>query len=146
MTERYDRRLVLLVMCAGYFLVLLDVTIVNVALPSIRSALDASVATLSWVVDAYALALASLMLTAGTVGDLHGHRRIVLAGFALFGAASLGCGLAPSAGVLVAFRALQGVGAALMLPGTLAVIADAFPEEQERARALGIWAAVGSAA
>jgi MFS transporter, DHA2 family, methylenomycin A resistance protein len=144
--ERHDRRLVLLVMCAGYFLVLLDVTIVNVALPSIRSALDASVATLSWVVDAYALALASLMLTAGTFGDLHGHRRIVLAGFALFGAASLGCGLAPAAGVLVAFRALQGVGAALMLPGTLAVIADAFPGNEDRARALGIWAAVGSAA
>ncbi len=133
-------------MCAGYFLVLLDVTIVNVALPKIGSALHASVAALQWTVDGYALALASLMLAGGTLGDRHGHKRIVLAGLALFGAASAACGAAPSAPVLVAARALQGVGAALMLPGTLAVITHANPDARRRARAIGAWAAIGGIA
>src|SRR5579859_3239929 len=132
-------RLVLVVMCAGYFLVLLDVTIVNVALPRIGSGLHAGVSSLQWVVDGYAIALAAIMLAAGTLGDLHGHKRIVLAGLGLFGTASLGCGLAPSSGWLVGLRAVQGVGAALMLPGTLAVITNAFPDRRERARAIGLW-------
>jgi DHA2 family methylenomycin A resistance protein-like MFS transporter len=140
------RRAVLLVMCAGYFLVLLDVTIVNVALPTVGHALGVGVSGLQWVVDGYALALAGLMLTGGTVGDLKGHKRVVLTGLALFGLASLGCGLAGSTGALVAFRVMQGAGAALMLPGTLAVIADAYPDERERARAIGVWAGVGSCA
>jgi DHA2 family methylenomycin A resistance protein-like MFS transporter len=133
-------------MCAGYFLVLLDVTIVNVAVPKIGTALHATVSELQWVVDAYALALASLMLAAGTLGDRHGHKRIVLAGLALFGAASAACGAAPSAGLLVAARAVQGVGASLMLPGTLAVITNAYPDARRRARAIGTWAAIGSIA
>src|SRR5436190_20829053 len=133
-------------MCVGYFLVLLDVTIVNVALPHIGADLGTGVAGLQWVVDGYALALASLMLAAGTLGDLHGHKRIVLGGLALFGVASAGCGLAPDIGTLVAFRVFQGVGAAVMLPGTLAVITNAFPGEGERARAIGIWAGIGSVA
>lgn len=109
-------------MCAGYFLVLLDVTIVNVALPRLGSALGAGVSALQWVVDGYAIALASLMLGAGTVGDLAGHKRVVLCGLALFGFASLSCALAPGFDVLGAFRVLEGVGAALLLPGALAVI------------------------
>ena len=133
-------------MCAGYFLVLLDVTIVNVAVPKIGTALHANVSELQWVVDGYALALASLMLAAGTLGDRHGHKRIVLAGLALFGAASAACGAAPSAGTLVAARAAQGVGASLMLPGTLAVITNAYPDVRRRARAIGTWAAIGSIA
>jgi MFS transporter, DHA2 family, methylenomycin A resistance protein len=133
-------------MCIGYFLVLLDVTIVNVALPRIGSDLGADVAALQWVVDGYALALASLMLTAGTVGDLHGHKRVVLGGLALFGIASLGCGLAPGTAVLIGFRVVQGVGAAVMLPGTLAVIAHAYPDGREQAKAIGIWAGIGSVA
>ena len=136
------RRLILVVMCAGLFLVQLDVSIVNVALPSIRADLRPSAAGLQWVVDGYAIALASLMLAGGTVGDLHGHRRVVLAGLGLFGVASLAAGAAPSPGVLVAARVAQGVGAALLLPGTLAIITHAFPEPAERARAIGIWAAV----
>jgi DHA2 family methylenomycin A resistance protein-like MFS transporter len=140
------RGVVLVVMCVGYFLVLLDVTIVNVALPSIGEDLEAGVGGLQWVVDSYAIALASLMLAGGTVGDLHGHKRVVLTGLAAFGIASLGCALAPSAAVLVAFRLLQGIGAALLLPGTLAVIAHAFPERGEQARAIGIWAGIGSVA
>jgi DHA2 family methylenomycin A resistance protein-like MFS transporter len=136
------RRLILVVMCAGLFLVQLDVSIVNVALPSIRADLRPSAAGLQWVVDGYAIALASLMLAGGTVGDLHGHRRVVLCGLALFGFASLAAGAAPSAGVLVGARVLQGVGAALLLPGTLAIITHAFPGDAERARAIGMWAAV----
>jgi len=136
------RRLILVVMCAGLFLVQLDVSIVNVALPSIRADLHPSAAGLQWVVDGYAIALASLMLAGGTIGDLYGHRRVVLAGFGLFGAASLAAGAAPTAGVLVAARVVQGVGAALLLPGTLAIITHAFPGRAERARAIGVWAAV----
>src|SRR3954454_18759938 len=136
------RRLILVVMCAGLFLVQLDVSIVNVALPSIRAELEPSAAGLQWIVDGYAIALASLMLAGGTIGDLHGHRRVVLTGLALFGLASAAAGAAPSTGVLVAARVAQGVGAALLLPGTLAIIAHAFPEARERARAIGVWAAV----
>ena len=133
-------------MCTGYFLVLLDVTIVNVALPRIGSGLNASVSGLQWVVDGYALALASLMLAGGTLGDLRGHKRIVLVGFVTFGLGSLACGLAPSTGALVAARAAQGAGAALLLPGTLAIIAHAFPEPAAQARAIGVWAGLGSLA
>jgi MFS transporter, DHA2 family, methylenomycin A resistance protein len=137
-----DRRLVLVVMCAGLFLVQLDVSIVNVALPSIRGDLRPSAAGLQWVVDGYAIALASLMLAGGTIGDLHGHRRVVLAGLAIFGVASLAAGAAPSTAVLVGARVVQGVGAALLLPGTLAIVTHAFPGDAERARAIGVWAAV----
>src|SRR3954464_12174931 len=121
------RRLILVVMCAGLFLVQLDVSIVNVALPSIRAELHPSAAGLQWVVDGYAIALASLMLAGGTIGDLHGHKRVVLTGLAAFGVASVGCGLAPSTALLVGFRVIQGIGAALLLPGTLAVVTHAFP-------------------
>ncbi|MCX5053779.1 MULTISPECIES: MFS transporter [unclassified Streptomyces] len=139
-------RTVLLVMCAGYFLVLLDVTIVNVALPAIGSGLGTDVGGLQWVVDGYALALAALMLTSGTAGDLHGHRRVVLAGLVVFGVGSLACGVAPDVPVLVAARVLQGMGAALLLPGTLAIISRAFPDRAARARAIGLWAGIGSLA
>lgn len=137
---------VLVVMCAGYFLVLLDVTIVNVALPAIGSGLGTDVGGLQWVVDGYALALASLMLTSGTAGDRYGHKRVVLAGLAVFGAGSLGCGLAPDVPVLVTARVVQGMGAALLLPGTLAIIGRAFPDPAERARVIGVWAGIGSLA
>lgn len=139
------RRLLLGVMCVGYFLVLLDVTVVNVALPSIDAGLGAGVSGLQWVVDGYAVALASLLLAAGTTGDLFGHQRTVLVGLAVFGVASLGCALAPTVGVLVAARVVQGVGAALLLPGTLAIISRAYPGD-EQAGAIGVWAAVGSVA
>jgi DHA2 family methylenomycin A resistance protein-like MFS transporter len=139
-------RVVLVVMCVGYFLVLLDVTAVNVALPKIDSGLHAGVSGLQWVVDGYALALASLMLVGGTVGDLHGHKRVVLWGLAVFGAGSLACGIAPSAASLVAARVAQGVGAALLLPGTLAIISHTFPGRAQQARAIGVWAGIGSLA
>ncbi|MEU6357731.1 MFS transporter, partial [Streptomyces sp. NPDC047072] len=147
-TERQvgSPRTVLVVMCAGYFLVLLDVTIVNVALPGIGAGLGADVHGLQWLVDGYALALASLMLTSGAAGDRYGHRRIVLTGLGVFGIGSLACGLAPTVPVLVAARAVQGAGAALLLPGTLALVGRAFPEDAARARAIGVWAGIGSLA
>lgn len=137
---------VLGVLCVGYFLVLLDVTVVNVALPSIGLGLHASVSGLQWVVDAYAVALAGLLLAGSTIGDLRGHKPVVLAGLAVFVAASVVCGLAPSVVLLVVARACQGVGAALLLPGTLAIISGLFEDAGERAKAIGIWAGVGSLA
>ena len=115
-------------MCVGYFLVLLDVTIVNVTLPQIGKGLGASMSGLQWIVDGYALALAALLLASGTIGDLYGHRRVVLAGLAVFGLASLACGLAPTTGVLIGSCVVQGIAAALLLPGTLAIISQTFPE------------------
>lgn len=140
------RWLVLTVMCVGYFLVLLDVTVINVALPQIGAGLGSSVSGLQWIVDGYSLTLAALLLAGGTVGDLRGHKPVVLAGLTVFGLASLACGLAPSTGMLTAARAVQGIGAALLLPGTLAIISRSFPERGEQARAIGIWAGVGSVA
>jgi MFS transporter, DHA2 family, methylenomycin A resistance protein len=143
--ERPDLALTL-ALCAGYFLVLLDVTVVNVALPSIGAGLHASGPGLAWVVDAYSVPLASLLLASGAIGDSLGHRRVVVTGFLGFGAASAACALAPGTTVLIAGRALQGLCAALMLPGTLALLAAAAPDDHARARAVGLWAAVGGAA
>ncbi|WP_208026156.1 MFS transporter [Amycolatopsis acidicola] len=140
------RGAVLLTMCAGMFLVQLDVTVVNVALPTIGARLHTGLATQQWIVDGYAVVLASLLLSGGAIGDVLGHRRIVLAGFTVFGLASAGCALAPSGAVLVGFRVVQGFGAALLLPGTLAVITAVYPERREQARALGIWAGVSALA
>lgn len=138
--------LVLLVMCAGMFLILLDVTVVNVAIPAITAGLRTSTVGVQWVVDGYTVALASLLLAGGTISDRFGHRRTVLAGLTVFGAASAGCALAATPGVLIACRAAQGIGAALLLPGSLAAIADAYPGRAEQARALGLWAAVSALA
>lgn len=137
---------VLSVMCAGMFLVLLDVTIVNVALPDIAQGLHASVPSLQWTIDGYAVAIASLLLAGGSIGDRLGHRRVLVTGFVIFGLASLACAMAPNIGALVAGRIAQGVGGALLLPSTMAVIADVYPERGPQARALGTWAAVSSLA
>jgi DHA2 family methylenomycin A resistance protein-like MFS transporter len=145
MSDR-QRSLTLVVMCVGMFLVLLDVTIVNVAIPRLRSDLGAGVSQLQWIVDGYAVALAALMLPFGDLGDRHGHKRVVLGGLAAFGAGSLFAGLAPGPTVLVAARIVQGLGAALLLPGTLAVVSRAYERPAERARAFGIWAAISSLA
>ncbi|HEU5417320.1 MAG TPA: MFS transporter [Streptosporangiaceae bacterium] len=138
--------LVLLVMCAGMFLVLLDVTVVNVAVPAITTGLRTGTAGVQWVVDGYTVALASLLLIGGTLGDRIGHRRAVLAGLVLFGAASAGCAVAPAVAALVAARAGQGVGAALLLPGSMAAIAHAYPARADQARAFGVWAGVSALA
>lgn len=137
---------VLLVMCAGMFLILLDVTVVNVAVPAIAGGLRTGTAGVQWVVDAYTVVLASLLLAGGTLGDRLGHRTTVLAGLVIFGVASAGCALATAPGALIAARAAQGTGAALLLPGSLAAIADAYPGRAQQARALGLWAAISSLA
>ena len=135
----------LLAVCVATFMLLLDITIVNIALPSIQSDLDASLSSLQWVVDAYALTLASFLLVFGSLGDRLGRRRIFAAGFGVFTVASLLCGLAKDPTVLNFFRALQGVGGAAMFATSLALIAQEF-EGAERARAIGLWGAtVGGA-
>jgi DHA2 family methylenomycin A resistance protein-like MFS transporter len=130
----------------GLVVVLLDVSIVNVALDQIRGLMDDGVAGLQWVVNGYTLAFAGLLLTGGALGDRFGARRLYLAGFALFTLASLGCGLAPSGPVLIAARVAQGLGAALLVPCSLTLLTHAYHDPHERARAIGIWGAVGSMA
>jgi MFS transporter, DHA2 family, methylenomycin A resistance protein len=132
--------------CLGYFFVLLDVTIVNVSLANMSSDLGTSRDGLQWVVDGYALVLASLMLSAGDIADLIGRRRVFVGGLLAFGGASVVCAVAPSVAVLVGGRALQGIGAAAILPTSLAIINHAFAGSEERAKAIGFWAALGSLA
>ena len=126
-------------------MIMIDNTVVNVALPAIQRDLDVELSTLEWVANAYALAFAVLLLTGGKLADYLGRRRIFLAGLAVFGAASFACGLATSGGWLVSGRAIQGLGAALMLPATLAIINATF-EPRERGLAIGIWAGVAASA
>ena len=130
----------LLVVCLSIFMLLLDVTIVNVALPDIQKELGSSFEDLQWVVDAYALALAALLLASGSLADLFGRRRIFVAGLVLFVAASLLCGLAGSPTMLNAARGLQGIGGAMMFATSLALIAQEFAPH-ERGTAFGIWGA-----
>jgi EmrB/QacA subfamily drug resistance transporter len=130
----------LIAVCLAVFMLLLDITVVNVALPDIRTALDASFTDLQWVVDAYALGLAAVLLASGSLGDLLGRRRIFVAGIALFVGASLLCGLATSPTMLNAARGLQGVGGAMMFATSLALIAQEF-EPRERGTAFGLWGA-----
>src|SRR5437764_8493906 len=132
---------VLLAVCLGYFMAVLDSTVVNVALPDMARSLGTGIAGMQWVVDGYALMFASLLLTAGALGDRLGNRGTFVAGLALFTLASLLCGIAPNLGTLVAFRALQGVGAAVQVPASLALLRHAYHDPSERAQAIGIWAA-----
>ena len=129
----------LLAVCLSVFMLLLDITVVNVALPDIRRELDASFTDLQWVIDAYALALASLMLAAGSLADLFGRRLIFVTGLLLFIAASLLCGLSGSPAMLNLSRALQGIGGAMMFATSLALIAQEFAPS-ERGTAFGLWA------
>src|SRR5712691_1248678 len=129
----------------GLFMIMLDNTVVNVALPSIQKDLKIGVSELEWVVNGYAVTFAVLMLTGGKLADLLGRRRIFVVGLAIFTASSLACGLANSAGLLIGARVIQGVGAALMNPATLSIITATFPPRQ-RGTAIGIWAGVSAMA
>jgi len=129
----------------GLFMIMLDNTVVNVALPSIERDLHVSVSSLEWIVTAYALTFAALLITGGKLGDLIGRRRTFVIGIAIFTLSSLACGLAPSAGFLIGARAVQGVGAALMNPASLSIITATFPP-RERGQAIGIWAGVSAMA
>ena len=138
---RIRHPLVLASVCLGYFMAVLDSTVVNVALPDMARSLGTGIAGMQWVVDGYALLFASLLLTAGALGDRFGNRGMFVAGLALFTLASALCGIAPSLGALVGFRALQGVGAAVQVPASLALLRHAYHDPAERAQAIGIWAA-----
>jgi len=136
---------VLLVLSLGFFMTLLDLTIVNIAIPDMMRRLGASLDDVLWVLNAYALVLAVLVITAGRLGDLFGPKMLFVWGIALFTAASAACGLSPDAAFLIAFRAVQGIGAAMLIPQTLAIITMTFPADR-RGVAFGIWGAVAGVA
>src|SRR5262245_34705620 len=133
----------LALLCGAFFMVILDAAIVTVALPSIQEDLAFSAQGLQWVVSAYALTFAGLLLLGGRAADLLGRRRVFMVGLALFTLASLLCGLAWSDDALIGARAFQGIGAAVMTPTALSIITTLFPEGPERNKALGIWGALG---
>src|SRR3954470_16246127 len=131
-------------LCTAQFVVVLDATIVAIALPAIRGSLHIATADLQWVLSAYTLAFAGFLVLAGRLADLHGRRRVFIAGVAVFTAASLACGLSRSAALLIAARTVQGLGAAAVAPAALAAITAAIPDGPERRRALGVWTAAAA--
>ena len=144
--DRRTKFLTLGAMCFALFMAMLDNTVVNVALPNIQNHLGSGVSGLQWVISGYTLLFASLMLTGGTLGDIYGRRLAFLAGVTVFTAGSLLCGLAPSMAVLIGGRVVQGVGAALLLPGTLSILTNTFTDPRERAQAIGLWAGISGLA
>ena len=144
--QRHSREAALGAVCAILFLTFLDNTIVSVALADIQTSLSSSVTGLQWIVDGYMLAFAALMLTGGTLGDLFGRKKVMLGGVALFCAGSVVAAVAPDTNILIAGRVVMGLGAAASEPGTLSLIRHIYPEREERAVALGVWAAVSGLA
>ena len=144
MTEQHRNKwLVLAVVGAAFFMTILDVAIVNVAIPSIQKDLNIAESTVQWVITAYAITFGGFLLLGGRMSDLLGRRRIFIAGLILFTLASLACGLAWSAGVLILARAVQGLGAAIISPAALSIVTTTFEEGADRNKALGIWGALG---
>src|ERR1700734_2856366 len=133
----------LLAVSLGYFMVILDATAVNLALPALRHDLGGGITGLQWVVDGYTLAFAALLLSSGVAADRFGPRRGFLTGLGLFTAASAGCALAPAIGVLVLVRLIQGAAAALLVPSSLALVQASYPDRASRARAVGLWGGIG---
>src|ERR1700731_764253 len=140
-----QKRQALALVCLAYFITTLDVPIVTVALPSSTRSLHFSPTDLQWVLTAYAVTFGGLLLLGGRAGDLFGRRLMLMSGLAIFPAASLGSGLANGSAILITAWAVQGVGAALISPATLAIITTTFDEGAERNRALGVWGAMGGA-
>ena len=140
------RWLTLVATSLGFGVVQLDVSVVNVAIKPIGAALGGGVGSLQWVVNAYTLAFAALILAAGALGDRVGAKRVFVSGFVVFTVASAACGLAPSLGFLIGARAVQGIGAAVLVPCSLALLRHTFADPAERARAVGLWAAGASVA
>jgi EmrB/QacA subfamily drug resistance transporter len=141
-TNRRRRIGVLLICCMGLLIVGLDITAVNVALPAIARDLDAGVSGLQWTVDAYTVVMASLLMFSGSMADRFGRRRTFVLGLVVFSTASLLCSLAPSVELLVAFRALQAIGASMLNPVAMSIITNTFTDPRERAQAVGVWGAV----
>jgi EmrB/QacA subfamily drug resistance transporter len=142
---KHNPWLVLLVLCLGFFMILLDLTIVNIGIPSIIDGLHASLDSILWVLNAYILAYAVLLITSGRLGDMFGARRLFLIGLAVFTLASIACSVAQSPGQLIAARIVQGIGGAILTPQTLSMITNIFPAEK-RGAAFGIWGAVAGVA
>lgn len=140
--SRHRKALVLTICCFSLFIVGLDNTVVNLALPAIQRDLHAGVSELQWTIDAYMLAVAGLVILGGSTGDRFGRRRTFLAGLGTFVVGSLVCSIAPNSGLLIASRALQGAGGSLMTPSALSIISNVFTNPRERARALGVWSSV----
>jgi EmrB/QacA subfamily drug resistance transporter len=144
--EQYQHKwLVLFTTSLALFVILLDATVVNISVPSFIKELHATLAQAEWVLNAYTLTFAALLITFGRLGDMFGHRRMFILGMSIFGFGSLLCGLTPSANALIAFRVIQASGSAFMLPATLSITTVSFPAE-ERGRALGVWGAVSGVA
>jgi EmrB/QacA subfamily drug resistance transporter len=139
---RKRRIAILLVCCTSLFIVGLDVTVVNVALPSIGRELDAGISGLQWTIDAYTVVMASLLMFSGSTADRLGRRRTFVTGLAVFSVASLLCSLAPSVGLLVAFRVLQAIGGSMLTPVAMSIVVNTFTDPRERAQAVGVWGAV----
>lgn len=146
MNESSHQRMILLATSISYVVVILDTSIVNVALAKISQGLAIDVAGLQWIVNAYVMVFASLLLTGGALGDMYGARRVYMAGLFLFTLASLVCGCAPTMAVLIAGRVLQGVGASLLVPCSLSLLTHAYPDGRARAKAIASWASWGGAA
>jgi len=145
-SSNHHPRLVQTAACLGFVAVLIDVSVVNVALETLRTAFDADVTDLQWVVNAYALVFAATLLMAGALGDRLGAKRVFIAGYAIFTLSSIGCGMAQSMGALIAWRLVQGIGASLLVPNSLAVLRMAFEDAAARSRAIGWWGAGGGIA
>jgi len=143
MTSNPHRWRILAVVATAFFMTILDVSIVNVALPSIARALDFSQANLQWVITAYAISFGGFLLLGGRAADLLGRRRVFIVGVALFTVASFVCGVAQSEGMLIAARAIQGLGGAVISPAALSIVMTSFEEGAERNKALGVWGALG---
>src|SRR6478752_723277 len=142
--DNRTRWIALIILCCGDLMIVLDTTIVNVALPSIRADLGFSETSLAWVVNAYLLTFGGFLLLGGRLGDLYGHRRLFLIGIALFTVASIACGLAGSQGFLIGARAVQGLGGAIVSAVSLSLMMGLFTEQAERAKAMGIFGFVMS--
>lgn len=146
MNQGRGKAITLATMCLALFMAYLDDTVVNLALPDIQLSLGSNVSGLQWILNAYTLAAASLVLTSGTLGDIYGRKRVFLLGLVIFTIASFICGIAPNLEILIAGRAFQGIGAAALVPGSLSILANTFPESKEKAKAIGIWAAISGIA
>jgi EmrB/QacA subfamily drug resistance transporter len=133
-------------LCLALFMVMLDDTGLSVALPKIQVSLSANMSELQWILNAYTLAVVCLVLPSGKLGDMYGRKRLFLAGLVIFTTASVICGLAPNLDILIVGRMVQGIGAASVVPGSLSILADTFPDPKEKAKAIGIWSAVSGLA
>ncbi|MCU0534540.1 MAG: MFS transporter [Hydrococcus sp. Prado102] len=144
--QNRTKAIALAAMCLALFMTNLDDTVMNVALPKMQTSLDSTLSGLQWILNAYSLPLASLVLPSGTLGDIYGRKRVFLSGLVIFTIASAICGFAPNLGILIAGRIIQGIGAAALIPGSLSLVADTFPDPHERTKAIGIWCAVSGLA